>query len=158
MSYIQNWWLYVCKRCSRLWLTLLLCQTFYLHILVTISWFLENLKTESCLMFGIVTLSWWHFPVSLLTSHCIHICTDGKWTVQQVKLPKLVLGTFTYAWKAPITFVMSIHLSLGLPPLLWLPLGRFVWNLIVRTSMKICQDVPTSVTIGHSYQALYMET
>jgi len=51
--------------------------------------------------------------------------------------------------KSTITFVISIHLFVGLSPLSWLPLGRFMWNLTVGTFMKVCQDIPILVTVGY---------
>ena len=49
-----------------------------------------------------------------------------------------LLGMSGQSWKVPTNYVMYICLSACLHVSLQLPLNRFPWNLILRTSMKIC--------------------
>ena len=39
-----------------------------------------------------------------------------------------------------------------------LPLEEFLWNLVLRTFMNLCQDSPNLVTIWQKYWGLYMKT
>ena len=53
---------------------------------------------------------------------------------------------------------MWLLASLCLPYVsLWLPLDGFLWNLMLQTSMKICQENPDLIKIQQKYWTVYVK-
>jgi len=64
------------------------------------------------------------------------------------------LGAFERSQKAPVTFVLSVHLYICPHVSAWLAPGWFKWNFVLRTFLKMRWGIPDLLKFGKNIRHL----